>query len=349
MTGDDFQPFLPFGECRAELHGLEIPLRASSEDAAPALRHRAPEQRLPASLAAFAAAWECADAETAMRRACTDLRQRTEQQVAPFALTPMLEILSATRADAPAARGAHGRLSAARTGWTIYRRTDLPWRRVRFTEAHEVGHILLYEKLASNRSWLDDLHSAANHQRVERLCDLAASELLMPAEELTRHLTIYPLASLRDYLRLYDLYLTSHRALLRRIAEITPDTALTVWAWQGHRNGANWRIQESYCRNTRDAYIPRGISRRRLDPDVVGMALDAGLATAGGSVDVRPRRLTNVMTALYPDRRDQTELPVYHGRPVRDEHGANVFVLHRKLTSTAHRAPRMLSRRSRAS
>ncbi|MGY4712989.1 ImmA/IrrE family metallo-endopeptidase [Mycolicibacterium sp. CBM1] len=244
----------------------------------------------------------------------------------------MLDTLSATRAQAGAGVGAHGRLHASATGWTVYRRTDLPWRRVRFTEAHELGHILLYQQLAFNRKWLDDLHSDEAYLQVERLCDFAAAELLIPSDELTQDLTRHRLETLGDYLWFYDRYMTSHRALLRRVAEVTPATALTVWSWQNHRNGANWRIQESYCHNADGVYIPRGISRRRLDPDVVGMAVESGAATAQGCVDVRQRRYTGLMTALHPSHRDQAELPIYHGRAVHDEPGSSVYVLHRAIT-----------------
>ncbi|MFD3041386.1 ImmA/IrrE family metallo-endopeptidase [Mycolicibacterium senegalense] len=261
----------------------------------------------------------------------------------------MLEALSVVRAKVPQTTGAHGRLHASTTGWTIYRRSDLPWRRGRFTEAHELGHILLYEKLAFKREWLDDLHSDAAHLRVEKLCDIAAAELLVPGDDLTQDLAIHPLETLGDYHWFYDRYMTSHRALLRRVAEVATNTAMTVWAWQTHPNGANWRIRESYCQHLSDIYIPRGISRRRLSPDVVGLALDAGAATAPGRIDVGRRRYIGIMTALHPGHRNQTELPIYHGQTVRDEQSASIYVLHRSLTTTTGTAVPTFRRRGRAS
>lgn len=345
MTGNGSQPYLPFDEPPNDevTPILNVGLRRSPPESQPS------RDRLPLSLRAFSTAWGCADPETAMRRACADLRTRTEQYAPPYALTPMLEALSVVRAKGAQSAGAHGRLHASSTGWTIYRRTDLPWRRGRFTEAHELGHILLYEKLAFNRELLDDLHSDAAHLQVEKLCDIAGAELLMPGDDLGRDLALHSLETLGDYHWFYDRYMTSHRALLRRVAEVAANTALTVWTWQAHPNGANWRIRESYCQHLADIYIPRGMSRRRLSPDVVGLALEVGAATARGRIDVGRRRYTGVMTALYPNHRSQAELPMYHGQTVRDEHSASIYVLHRSLTTTAGTPTPAFRRRGYAS
>ena len=256
----------------------------------------------------------------------------------------MLQALSATRADATGS-SAHGRLRASKAGWTVYRRTDLAWRRVRFTEAHEIAHILIYEAIASNRSWLDDLHQAASHELLENLCNFGAAELLVPADDLVAELRAHPLIDIGTYQRLYDRYLVSRTALLRRVCEVTPDTALTSWAWRDHSKGADWRVAFSFTRHLDHVYIPNDLSRRRLDPDVISDALELGAATADGSLDVGSIRLSSTMTAIHPRFRVQAELPMYHGHTVRDEPGEDaVLLLHRGLTAERVRRPRLVRR-----
>lgn len=363
LMANDAQLPLPFGEAAARSGAgwanqgrFTTPSRSSRPRIAPPSASRpglSPSQRrslqLPVSLAAFAAGWDVADPAAAMRAACADLRVRAGQVSRPYALTPMLEVLSATRANAPAGSGAHGRLHARRTGWTIFRRPDLSWRRVRFTEAHEIAHILLYEKLGLDRGYLADLHAEESHPWVEALCDFAAAELLMPADELAADVAAYPLTSIADYHRLYDNYLVSHLTLLRRVAEVMPGTVLTTWTWREHRRGANWRIQSTYCQNALGVYIPPNLSRRRLSPDLIDVALDNGAAVAKASLDVGSRQYSGLVTALHPTYRAQGELPVYHGHPIRDEAENVVYLLHHNLFSIVAHKPRQPRLPGRAS
>lgn len=348
---DERQPMLPFGE-PATTDTPSPVVKAPTSGGRPALRSRVPcdedsRKKHPPSLEAFAASWDAPTPASAMTRACADLRRRAGGTAPPFALTPMLDKLSARRSADPADVRTLGRLGAHDAGWTVYRRLDQPWRRMRFTEAHEIAHILLYEKLAHSRALLDDLHSESAHRWVEKLCDTAAAELLIPVDDLSKYLDQRPLTSIGDYHQLYDRYLVSHLALLRQVLKAIPDTALTVWSWRHHRNGANWRVQSSYCDNLPGVYIPTDISARRLSPALIAEAVDAGAATARASLDVGGRRYIGTMTAIYPSHRAQAALPMHQGKPVRDEPGGSVYVLHHGMAVSAARPTQSANPRSR--
>lgn len=288
---------------------------------------------VPASLLAFAECWKVGSPAEAMATACADLRERSAQHTSPIGLTPMLTQLHATRTMSD--MQPHGRLKAQKTGWTVHTRTDIPWRRRRFTEAHEIGHILLYKTLATSPQHLADLQSAQSWRQVERLCDYAAAELLMPADDLATRLQRQPVTSTADLNVLYDRYLVSVLALLRRITEVAPRTALTTWKYRRHHHGTDWRIQDSYC--TIDGiYFPADMSRRHLAPDLIGRALGEGSASSPtATLDVGGRRYTGMMVALYPLHRDQVELPLFHGRPVGDDIPTDtVYMLHQQLVSS---------------
>ncbi|SDF19678.1 protein of unknown function [Blastococcus aurantiacus] len=345
VTPEDPQLSFPFNE-QAETGspvtgGAGTPVAAR----APEVKRREQPVRRGAvapSLVAFAGAWNASSPAAAMDAACADLRRRTRQQSGPYALTPILEELSARRAKARPGSGAHGRLHAHSRGWTVYRREDMSWRRVRFTEAHEIAHILLYETLADDRRALSDLQNRQSHRQIEELCDYGAAELLVPVGDVSDYLTSNPLRTLADYNRLYDTYLVSHVTLLRRVATLLPRTVLTAWQYLQHRRGVNWRIQSSYCRTVDGVYLPPGLSRRHLRPDLVTQALTHGSAYAAeATIEVGDRHYTGKMLAVRPAFRDQGELPILQGRPVRDETADDtVYVLHGDLLTTVLSRPR---------
>lgn len=73
-----------------------------------------------------------------------------------------------------------GRLEIEENGYAIYISNQIPESRKRFSIAHEIAHILIIEGLYHKPQLLRSLRSHVNWEKVERLCDLAASEILIP-------------------------------------------------------------------------------------------------------------------------------------------------------------------------
>lgn len=82
--------------------------------------------------------------------------------------------------------------------------------RQRFTVAHELGHVLIHK-----------IHPAANQRtkEIERLCDLFATELIMPAAAFRQHM--HAQFSFPDIYSLARLYKTSLLATAHRCAELS--------------------------------------------------------------------------------------------------------------------------------
>lgn len=333
--GVDSQPTLPFEEGEQDpAHTLQPRVEAT------AVARRTPKATPVPFLAAFAQAWDAPDAREAMVRACADLRERADQTHPPFAITPMLRVLSAKRITSTATK-THGRLRVGPQGWTIERRTDQPWRRVRFTEAHEIAHILIYEALADDTAMLADLHRPEHHTRLETLCDLGASELLIPGDDFTRNASgTETLLSLAQYMALYDRYLASHQVLLRKFAHEGQPWALSTWSWQEHPRGTAWRIEHAISAPGSGIYLPAGISRRRLSSDVIERALEHATAHANLSLEYSNRRLSGAAYALFPALRREEQLPLHEGHEVGDDAGSRVYLLQTPVHMKTLHTPR---------
>jgi hypothetical protein len=274
-----------------------------------------------------------------MAAAASTLRQHTGQFRAPIGLTAIMEAVGARRAS-NGTMHPDGRLTAGPDGWTIHTRsTGQGWRRRRFSEAHEIGHIILYEALGSDPAHRAAIDSAAGWKSVERLCDRAAAEILIPADDLIDQLGAHPMGTVAHFNRLYDRYLVSQTVLLRRMSEVDDSLAVTTWRHKEHVRGANWRIDASYC-HIDGVYLPHNLSRRHLSPDLIDQALSHGSAHDDrATLDVGNRRYTGSMSAIYPGLTRQRDLPVYQGHVIPDEvAGDQVHVVHQHLRTSPIRA-----------
>jgi hypothetical protein len=98
-------------------------------------------------------------------------------------------------------------------------------KRARFSIAHELGHLLMFRMLGAE--FLDHCEvDATAYAMSERLCDFAASHILMPRSML--HTATRERAFTASGLRsLEDLFGVSSQALLKAIAGLVPDGAVT--------------------------------------------------------------------------------------------------------------------------
>jgi len=284
-------------------------------------------------LAAFTQHWGAETLTGAVEAACAELRAKCGQAAFPIELTPILNHLNATRRSSEMTP--RGRLHVNRDGWSIQTRPDLPWRSRRFTEAHEIGHILLYLAVANEPEEMRRLQTPRFWMRVEHVCNRIAAELLVPKEDLYSRLQSRPLRTSLDFDALYDRYLVSTSALMRRIPEAVPRTAVSVWKFdQDHPNGPDWRLTTAYTQ-VRGWYFPN-VSRRRLMPDLIGDALESGSSfSPEATLDLDSRRYRGSMLAIDPRVRAAPQLPMFHGRRIEDEPASGtMYIVHDGLSSS---------------
>jgi Zn-dependent peptidase ImmA (M78 family) len=274
-------------------------------------------------LKVFAEQYGVSSPEQAMRLACAQVRSECGETQAPIALT---SILNRFRARVRfQSMSVAGRLELARDGFDILVNRSGSWRRHRFTIAHELGHIIVLRAVRSERTIVRALRkpTPALWARLERLCNLAAAELLMPATEFLNAYRKYSFCA--DGLRfLYDEFLTSFSAILVRVADLGTGQATLVWkrAARNEREARALRITACYTAS-QGVWLPRGLTSRHLVPDLA-VAAEERTSDVYGEVEIefaktleRFRTVVVPLAAVRHSCRDQ--LPIFHGHRVPDE------------------------------
>jgi hypothetical protein len=222
-------------------------------------------------LEAFASTLEASSPEEAMRISCRRLLEEAGQPGGPPPLSRLMARLGARRRDQPLPTA--GRLRIDEQGYLICVRSGTPWQRGRFTVAHELGHILLCERLSDQPEMLRALRGSANWEAVERLCNQAAAELLMPAEDFRRQVEGVEITGAM-VARLRRRYGVSLSALAIRFDELM---GLAVSSWRRYQRHPKERVTfRVECSWGVGAWLPRGLTTRYLRPDVINRAVEEG-------------------------------------------------------------------------
>ena len=199
------------------------------------------------------------------------------------------------------------------------------WRRVRFTLAHELTHVMILRQLR-NKTLLTSLDATKeDHEELERVCNVGAAELLMPSRSMRedlRRLGLDPFA----ISAFYDRYLVSREALVWRLASVIPHGAAIRWRWfKRHENELEcWRVVRTYppyaASKTRP-WLPQGATIRHVQPDIISSSFEVGGNTQPVSVVVKLNRRewrTRALVTSFPAKR-QSEQPKFQGFLVPDE------------------------------
>jgi Zn-dependent peptidase ImmA (M78 family) len=163
-------------------------------------------------------------------------------------------------------------LRQAEDGYVAVINASTTRRKQRFSVAHEIGHVEMYNvtNLSEAIGHSVDRRSGPGGSEVERLCDLFATELLMPRDAWQKKL-IDGGISLRFLYHLSDLYDVSFPAAAARIAEANI-WKCTVILWDRPDRGED-RKQLQPCR----IYSNMGMDSYQLEP----LPSEVGFLTAG--------------------------------------------------------------------
>jgi hypothetical protein len=134
-----------------------------------------------------------------------------------------------------------GRLIASEAGFKMELRTDRPFQRTNFTCAHEVGHTFFYEAVPKMK--YERMTDVIRDNEEETLCNVAASELLMPLwsiKSVTRDYQPSP-KSLIEISRIYDTSLTA--TAIRVLALKLWKAKFILWQCEGETPRALWFAQ----------------------------------------------------------------------------------------------------------
>jgi Zn-dependent peptidase ImmA (M78 family) len=127
--------------------------------------------------------------------------------------------------------------------------------RQNFSCAHEIGHVIFSELQLQryiksieyrNRTFNPEGERGARARAIERLCDVAAAELLMPEEVFRKYLSGFGVSA-HAIERLANIFRVSIRAVVRRIAELSIEPCIALF-WQPDARSKNnalrliWRV-----------------------------------------------------------------------------------------------------------
>lgn len=214
------------------------------------------------------------DAFEAMRRACEQLLSQVSVPRPPIKLAPLARLMGA-QLDYDDRAGL-GRAEAAiqfREGQLVLWVSRSQFenvrtrKRARFSIAHELGHLLMFRMLGPeflNHSEAD----ATSYALTERLCDFAASQILMPRSMLhvaARERT-FTASGLRS---LEGLFGVSTQALLKAVADLVPEGAVTELRKFQRRSteALEWRVWAVSTATTSadlSSWLPSGCTLKHI-------------------------------------------------------------------------------------
>lgn len=153
------------------------------------------------------------------------------------------------------------------------------WTRQRFTCAHELAHILLFKEFADDAGALRRLRSHEESSRVERACNAAAAELLMPTHDLAAEVGRSGLGPM-GLSHLQARYAVSWSALLVRLTEVLAAPLVVFRRHARHsREAIAWRVHRMYGA-AHGIWLPAGLTTRHLDHSIVEDAAADGIGYA---------------------------------------------------------------------
>ncbi len=121
-----------------------------------------------------------------------------------------------------------------------------------FSCAHEIGHILFselklerYVQSIEYRTFNPQGQAQARERARERLCDVAATELLMPESVFQKYLSSFGL-SIYSIERLANIFRVSSQAAAIRIAEVSTEPCIAL-LWQPLRRNDSRELRLKWC------------------------------------------------------------------------------------------------------
>lgn len=182
------------------------------------------------SLKEFCRIWGEIDEEKAIKKACKSALSNCRNSSFPISFD---ELLSSNNAiveekDIPT----NGRLEMDDEHYKILIRQKMSYEKKRFTVAHELAHIIIVETLADNPDHLRDLMLPTTWRNVEKLCDYAAAQILVPDEDFIESIKKFELTT-EGIEKIRCRYQVSYEVIFRKFIKNFSPSAIILWKSKG--------------------------------------------------------------------------------------------------------------------
>jgi hypothetical protein len=178
----------------------------------------------------FCKNYEVTDVKIAMKKACQTLRLNSKIDSTPVQLQNILSHCNAKLVEKELST--NGRLDIGDNCYRVLVQNNLPVSIKRFTIAHEIGHIILTDVLANNPSHLRKTMLSSSWESIEKLCDYAAAQILVPDEDFVESIGKFGLTT-EGIEKIRNQYQVSYEVIFRKFVDIFSPSAIILWKSRG--------------------------------------------------------------------------------------------------------------------
>lgn len=178
----------------------------------------------------FCKFYEESDARKAMKKACEILCYSSKVTAPPVQLENFLSYCNAEleEKDIPT----NGRLEIGDNCYRILVQKKLRYETKRFKIAHELGHIIITNALESYPDHLKNLMLPSSWNKVEKLCNYAAAQILVPDEDFVESVRKFGLTT-EGIEKIRCRYQVSYEVIFQKFISIFSPSAVILWKSKG--------------------------------------------------------------------------------------------------------------------
>lgn len=259
------------------------------------------------------------DEKAAVRVMCRQILASLNLSTAPIPLKPICQKFNLKVNYNSVSKSEDSFLKLAPNGFEIDISKQKNWRRNRFTIAHELSHLIIFNALNTPINSYD----RKQHDEIEKLCDIGASELLINETELAKNLREHGLN--REGLKiLYDKFMVSYDALFLKLAEFLNANILI---WRNHARHENekreFRVYKHFPKYkfaAKSTWLPNGCTVKHISPSPFDNFENTTLIDNFKILMNEKTTNCQSLTFLFPHSRvTKNNLPIFEDLTVTDE------------------------------
>ena len=147
--------------------------------------------------------------------------------------------------------------------YTIEFRDSLNWRRQRFTIAHEIFHVVLFDLFSNVIDF-----NRVDLKKIEYICNLGASEILVPKWSIEKEIENNQI-SMNLINNLVEKYKVSYSVIFRKLNYLFPEISIYIWKKYARKpeDLLEYRVFQAfqtYTKKLKYPYLPKGCTTKHL-------------------------------------------------------------------------------------